>query len=236
MSDAPAIVARGLTKQFGPVVALAGVDLEVPAGTVLAVLGPNGAGKTTLLRLLAGLARPSAGSVRVDGGDADRRHPRGRVGFIGHHTMLYPALTARENLVFAARLYGVADPGGRAEQLLTRNGLAAYADWPAGSFSRGMAQRLAIARGLVHDPAVMLLDEPFTGLDAPAAERLVASLRELREEGRTCVLATHDLARAGAVADRALVLSRGRVTHEARGAPLAAESLERAYRAAVGVT
>lgn len=231
--NAPVIEARGLEKRFGPVVALAGVDLDLPRGCVLAVVGPNGAGKTTLLRLLAGLARPTRGWVRLEGVARGRREARRRIGFIGHATFLYPALTASENLLFAARLYGVSDPAGRAEALLARQGLAQVADQPAGSFSRGMAQRLAIARGLVHDPQVVLLDEPFTGLDRPAADRLDAQLRNLRTEGRTCVLATHDLARAAAVADRALVLSRGRVAHAAEGAPLVGETLERAYLAAV---
>jgi heme exporter protein A len=230
--NAPAIAARTVTKRFGPVVALAGVDLEVPSGCLVALLGPNGAGKTTLLRLLAGLGRPSSGSLRVGAAPGDRRRTRAQVGFVGHATFLYSALTARENLVFAARVYGVRSPARRAAELLDQHGLAASADLPAGSFSRGMAQRLAIARGLVHDPEVLLLDEPFTGLDRPAADRIGARLRALRDAGRTVVLATHDLPRAARLADRAVVLARGRVVHAVDGGPLRVEDLEPAYLAA----
>jgi heme exporter protein A len=226
------VEARGLEKRFGPLVALAGVDLEVPAASVLAIVGPNGAGKTTLLRILAGLARPSAGSVRVGDQRRDRRAARGVVGYIGHATFLYPALSARENLLFAARLYGVADPAGRARVLLAEQGLDAVAERPAGSFSRGLAQRLAIARGLVHDPEVVLLDEPFTGLDPGSALQLARRIQRLRADGRAIVLVTHDLAQAAALADRAVVLLRGRVVHASERA--SAAELESAWRAHLG--
>ncbi|MDJ0852614.1 MAG: heme ABC exporter ATP-binding protein CcmA [Myxococcota bacterium] len=227
-----AIAARGLAKRFGPAVALAGLDLDLSPGQVLAVLGPNGAGKSTLLRLLAGLARPSGGSLTLDGGRAHGRQARARVGYVGHATLLYPALTARENLVFTARMYGVRDPGSRAAVLLDEQGLAHVADRPVAGFSRGMAQRVAIARGLVHDPGVVLLDEPFTGLDRRAAERLLERLLALRGAGRTLVLATHDLAAAARLADRALVLARGQVVHRCEG-PTPAAELEAAYLEAV---
>jgi heme ABC exporter ATP-binding subunit CcmA len=235
----PAIVARGLSKRFGRVVALDAVELEVARGSVLAVLGPNGAGKSTLLRILAGLARPSAGEVQVEAAApprraaAPRRRERGRVGYLAHATFLYPELTARENLIFAARLHGVPDPGARADALLASHGLTDAAGRRAGAFSRGMAQRLAIARALVHDPPVLLLDEPYTGLDRSAAAALSERVRALREEGRTLVLVTHELARAAELADAALVLSRGRVVHAAQGAALALPVLERAYLAGV---
>jgi heme exporter protein A len=227
-----AVAARGLEKRFGPAVALAGLDLDLPAGHALAVLGPNGAGKSTLLRLVAGLSRPSAGSLTIDGSLSHRREVRARVGYVGHATLLYAALTARENLVFAGRLYDVPDPAGRAEALLAEEGLGAAADRPVGGFSRGMAQRVAIARGLVHDPPVVLLDEPFTGLDRRAAERLAGRLAALREAGRTLLLVTHDVARAARLADAALVLTRGRVAYRSQGA-LEVEALERAYVEAV---
>jgi heme ABC exporter ATP-binding subunit CcmA len=221
-----------LEKRFGPVVALAGVDFAVPAGAVLAVVGPNGAGKTTLLRILAGLARPSAGEVRVGRGGGERRRARGRVGYIGHATLLYPALSARENLHFAARLHGVAHPAARARTLLAEQGLDAVADRLAGTFSRGLAQRLAIARALVHEPEVVLLDEPFTGLDPASADRLATRLARLRAAARAVVLVTHDLAQAGALGDRALLLVRGRVAFDSGASPAAAADLERAWRAA----
>jgi len=233
----PAIAAQGLEKRFGRVHALRGVDLALERGRTLAVLGPNGAGKSTLLRLLAGLARPSAGTLVVgDAGSArassaERRRARAAVGYLGHATLLYPDLTARENLLFAARLHGVSEAQARADALLEQQGLLGVADRLTRSFSRGMAQRLAIARGLVHDPSILLLDEPFTGLDPSAAEALERQLRQLRDQGRTLVLVTHELARACALADAAIVLSRGLVVHRATGpAELSPGALEDGYR------
>jgi ABC-type multidrug transport system ATPase subunit len=227
-----AIEARGLGKRFGPAVALAGLDLDVTPGRTVAVLGPNGAGKTTLLRLLAGLARPTSGSLKIGGLDAHRREARATVGYVGHATLLYPALSARENLTFAARLYGLGDPLARADRLLAEEDLGAVASRPVAGFSRGMAQRVAIARGLVHDPGLVLLDEPFTGLDRRAGQRLLERLAALREAGRTLVLVTHDLPAAARLADCALVLTRGRVVHR-RDGPAGVEALERAYLEAV---
>ena len=224
------VEADGLFKRFGPLLALAGVDLQVPAASVLAVVGPNGAGKTTLLRILAGLARPTRGSVRVGPRAGERGSARGRVGYIGHASFLYPALSARENLLFAARLYGVADPALRARELLAEQELESVAEQPAGAFSRGLAQRLAIARGLVHDPPVVLLDEPFTGLDPGSADRLAERIRGLRAGGRALVLVTHDLAQAAALADRAIVLMRGRVVYA--GERPSAADLEAVWRTA----
>jgi heme ABC exporter ATP-binding subunit CcmA len=228
-----AVAVEGLAKRFGPVEALAGVDFAVPAGRVLAVLGPNGAGKSTLLRLLAGLARPSAGRVRIGAVDVgDRRRMRGQVGYVGHATFLYPHLTVRENLLFAARLYGIAAPAARADALLAEQRLAALAGQPAGSLSRGQAQRLAIARGLVHDPPVVLLDEPFTGLDPTSADRLAERVRALAAAGRAVVLVTHDLAQAAALGDRALLLVRGRIAFDSGAEAPSPAALEAAWRAA----
>jgi heme exporter protein A len=228
----PSLVARGLEKRFGRTAALRGIDLEVAAGTSLAVLGPNGAGKTTLLRLAAGLARPSAGTLELDGRPTTHRDSRARVGFVGHATLLYPTLTARENLLFAARLHGVPDPGPRCDRLLAEEGLADVAGRPAGDFSRGMAQRLAIARGLIHEPDLVLLDEPFTGLDRASAERLAARLARLHEGGRSVLLVTHDFERALEVSEAAVVLSGGRITARAEVDAANAPDLERAYLAA----
>ncbi len=228
----PALRAVGLGKRFGRSVALAGLDLELPQGTSLAVLGPNGAGKSTLLRLIAGLARPTSGSLSVAGTPAHRPAARALVGFIGHASLLYSNLTARENLLFAARLQQVGEASLRVEQLLETSGLARVADLPIAGFSRGMAQRLSIARGLVHDPPLLLLDEPFTGLDPRAAAGLAARLASLREAGRTLVLVTHDPKRAAELADRAIVLAAGRVVFERQGIATGAADLERAVLAA----
>ncbi len=235
MSEAAlAIEARGLTRRFGPLVALEPLDLAVPRGATLAVLGPNGAGKSTLLRLIAGLTRPSAGTLAVGDAGRDRVARRRRIGLIGHATFLYPALTARENLILAGRLWGVADPPARAESLLEEQALAAVADRRVGSFSRGMAQRVAIARALVHDPEVLLLDEPFTGLDPRAADRLTLRLAAARDGGRTSVLVTHDLSRAAGLADRGLVLVRGAATPLDPQALSSPDALDAAYRRVVG--
>ncbi len=205
------IEARGLEKRFGPVRALRGLDCRVEAGSSIAVVGPNGAGKTTLLRMLAGLSRPSAGTLEVGPPGNDRRRARAGIGYVGHATLLYPELTARENLAFAARLQGIAEPFARADERITEHGLGGFADRPAGTYSRGMAQRTAIARALVHDPALVLLDEPFTGLDPEASERLAARLADLHGAARTVLLVTHDLSRAARFAERVIVLERGRI-------------------------
>ncbi|MCU0671016.1 MAG: ABC transporter ATP-binding protein [Myxococcota bacterium] len=228
----PVVAATRLEKRFGPVAALAGIDVAVERGRVLAVLGPNGAGKSTLLRILAGLARPSAGTLRYAGG-ADRRRARAQVGYIAHATFLYPMLSARENLLFAARLHGLADSGARADALLDELGLAAVADRLAGGFSRGLAQRLAIARALVHDPVLVLLDEPFTGLDPVSADRLAERIGALRAADRALVLVTHDLGRAAALADATRVLCDGRVAWSI-DERVDAATLEAGYRTAIG--
>jgi len=206
--------------------------VAVERGRVLAVLGPNGAGKSTLLRILAGLARPSAGTLRWAGG-ADRRQARAHVGYIAHATFLYSMLSARENLLFAARLHGIADAGARADALLDEFDLAAVADRLAGGFSRGLAQRLAIARALVHDPVLVLLDEPFTGLDPVSADRLAERIGALRAADRALVLVTHDLGRAAALADSTRVLCDGRVAWSI-DQRADAGTLEVGYRTAIG--
>lgn len=230
------ISARSVEKRFGPVAALRGVDLDVEGGRAVAVLGPNGAGKSTLLRILAGLARPTAGSVSIRrGGRAPDGRGRARawVGFAGHATLLYPELTARENLVFHGRLQGVVDPALRADQLLDEEGLTPVADRRVRTFSRGMAQRLSIARALVQDPPLLLLDEPFTGLDRRAGDRLSERLQRLRSEGRAILLVTHDLLRASEIADAALILLSGQILQRAEGSALERVALEATYAEAL---
>ncbi len=227
--------ASGLSKRFGPRTALAPLDLEVGAGEALAVLGPNGAGKSTLLRLLAGLARPTAGSLTIGDGAPSRTAQRRAVGLVGHATFLYPTLTARENLLLAARLHGLSSPAERADRLLAEDRLEALAERRVGALSRGQAQRVAIARALIHDPALLLLDEPWTGLDPRAAERLSERLAALHRAGRTLVVVSHDLARLAGLAARALVLVRGRAAW-LEGEELASETqLVAAYATRVGV-
>ena len=229
----PAIEATQLEKRFGAVRALWPLDLRVEAGQTLAVLGPNGAGKSTLLRLLAGLARPSGGRLRVGAPAQSAPERRARVGLIAHATFLYDALTARENLELAARLYAVADPARRAAQLIEELGLEEFADRRCGGFSRGMAQRVAIARAMIHAPEVLLLDEPFTGLDPTAAEQLAQRLEEGATARTTALLVTHDLARAARLSDAALVLVAGRCQMLPAGSVASPQTFEEAYGRAI---
>jgi len=232
----PATVsARGLEKRFGAVAALRGVDLDIPSRHLVAVLGPNGAGKSTLIKILAGLTRPTAGTLSIaDAVGKSRYHARLQIGFVGHATLLYPELSARENLVFTGRLHGLADPRGRAEQLLEEEGLLAIGDRRARSLSRGLAQRLSIARALVHDPSLLLLDEPFTGLDRPSADRLAARLASLREKGRSLALVTHDLMQASELADSVILLVDGRPLYRAEREQVRHDDLEQTYRSLTG--
>ena len=227
--SAPLLRLRGVEKSYGPITALRQVDLELNEGETLSLLGPNGAGKSTLLRIAAGLAAPSQGQVEIQGAAHDRR----AVGYLGHATLLYPELTAKENLVFVGRLYGLHTPDRRADQLLEEEGLARVAHRRAGGFSRGMAQRLAIARARFHDPRLLLLDEPFTGLDVPAMEDLTRRLHALREQGQSWILVTHEVERAATLADSALLVLGGRIVQEIRGASLNPETLSAAYRSAL---
>lgn len=202
----PAVEARGLVQRFGRTPALRGVDLDLAAGERLAVLGDNGAGKTTLLRLLATASRPASGELRLFGFDAVRHRAalRPRIGWLAHQPGLYPALTALENLAFFCALHGL--PGRRAQECLTLLGLEADAGRPASELSRGRQQRLAIARSLLHDPELWVLDEPDTSLDA-AGRELLGRLAG----GRTVVLATHDRELAARLCGRTIELREGTI-------------------------
>jgi len=204
--------ATGLRRSFGGLRVLRGVDLVVRTGEAVAVAGPNGAGKTTLLRLLAGLMRPEAGEVRVLGHPVRGHDAAGRrwIGFVSHHSLLYDDLTLAQNLAFAARLYRLPRPADAARQALESAGLAARADESPRRLSRGMAQRAAIARALLHGPRVLLLDEPFTALDAASAERLRGELAGRLAEGLGMVIVTHRLSEVWSVATRVAVLAEGR--------------------------
>lgn len=204
--------AKGLGKRIDERVVLAGIDLEVGAGEFVAVLGANGAGKTTLLKLLATLTKATGGELHLFGEDARGQAARLRrwIGMIGHQGMLYGDLSARENLVFFGRLYGVRDVARRAGELLERVGLAGRADDAVQTFSRGMVQRAAIARALMHDPQLLLADEPFAGLDVAATGALENLLAELNGEGRTVILVNHDVGQSLRLAQRVVVLRGGR--------------------------
>ena len=207
---------RGVSKRFGGALALRAVDLDVDVGETLALFGPNGSGKTTLLRVLAGLVPPTRGSVEIAGlgyergGQAIRR----RVGVVGHHTYLYDDLTAEENLLFYGRMYGLDRLDGRVAEALALAGLERRAGDKVRAYSRGMQQRLALARATLHDPDLLLLDEPDTGLDQDAFARLSAFLERPRGRPRTVVMATHDLRLGQAHCKRFAILAQGRVVQE----------------------
>jgi len=217
-------------KAFGRRVALDGVTLSLAQGSCLALLGPNGAGKTTLLRIAAGLARPSAGRVLFEGSTKDApARLRPRVGYITHQTLLYDGLTARQNLVFFGRLYGVASPPARAAELLHAFGLERHADRPVAALSRGTQQRLALARALVHNPSLLLLDEPYAGLDAAGARLLAATLRDLKSRGATLLLATHAFDAPLDIADEVGILAAGELRHHGPRGTLSRTGLAELY-------
>lgn len=209
------IVARRLGKQFGGHVGLADVDLEVSAGEFLTIFGPNGAGKTTLIRCLATLARPSTGTVELLGTmlSSAAAGIRSRIGVVSHQSFLYGQLTARENLLFYARMFAVEQPEERVRTVAELVQLSDRLDHQVRTFSRGLVQRCAIARALVHEPDLLLFDEPFSGLDPIAASRLGEILRSAHEAGSTVVMTSHDLRRGLELADRVAVLLRGRLAH-----------------------
>ena len=221
--------AEALRHAFGPVWALDGITFSLQPGRTLVIFGPNGAGKTTLPKTLAGLIRPASGAVQIDGG-------RRAIGWIGHQTHLYNHLTVRENLLFWASLYDV--PAGererRADRLLTQLGLADRAHQPVLVLSRGLAQRATIARALVHEPTVLLLDEPFTGLDLAAAGDFRRLLAEYAAAGRSVVIATHNVEEGAELASEVAFQVRGKFVELAPRGQRGAAEIAAAYRRAVG--
>jgi ABC-type multidrug transport system ATPase subunit len=209
-----AVRAVGLSKWIDERVILSGLDVGIASGQFVALLGANGAGKSTLLKILSTLMAPSGGTLELFGRPAVPRNAtplRARIGLVGHQSMLYRDLSARENLEFFGRLYGVGDADVRAERLLDTLGLIDRADDPVKSFSRGMTQRVSIARALMHDPELILADEPFAGLDAPSTRDLERLLHELHDGGRTIIVANHDVNQSLSLAERAIVLRQGRL-------------------------
>jgi heme exporter protein A len=190
-------------KYYGDFPALREVALSIEPGSTMALLGRNGAGKTTLLRIIAGLSRPSRGSIKL----------QGSIGILGHGIGVYDELSALENLTLFGRLYDLPDPRKRADEMLERVGLARVRDGLAREFSRGMRQRLAVGRAFLHDPDVLLLDEPFTALDDRAIAVLQAMIQEMRDRGRTIIMSTHQLREALELASHVALLQRGQIVH-----------------------
>jgi heme exporter protein A len=233
--DAPAVAARGVEKWYGPLPAVRGIDFTLAPGEFVTVFGPNGAGKTTLLRLLCGAVKPTRGTVTVGGEDvAASDSARRRIGLLSHQTFLYPGLSAAENLDFYARLYGLPRRKERVEQALVSVGLQDRRGDRVRTFSRGMQQRVALARTLLHAPTVVLLDEPYTGLDPHAAAMLRAVLERLKDGRTTVVLVTHNLSQGLEQADRVVVQVGGRWVSDEPRAAVDAAAFERVYTERVG--
>jgi len=208
----PPLEARQLSRVLQGRPILDRIDLTIAAGKIVALTGINGAGKTTLLRCLAGRLRPSAGDVLWYGNSPTRRPDLNRlVGFAGHESFLYLELTAMENLLFAARMHGLSDPQITVNQMLAKACLDKHAHEPAGHFSKGMCQRLSLARALVHGPTLVILDEPFSTLDAPGRQWLEVWLKDLRTAGRAIIFTTHEAEQAQRIADETLDLRGGRL-------------------------
>ena len=218
-ADFDEVHATGISRHFGRRRALAPISFSCRAGDILGLLGPNGAGKSTLLTILSTLLRPSSGDLRFGSHDAAMSGAalRRRLGWLGHDLQLYPELTARENLTFFARLHGVANVESRVARALADARLETRADDLVSGFSRGMRQRLALERALLHDPRLLLLDEPFTGLDGPSTAALAMRLARLSGDGRLVILATHEVDLADDVLTRALILREGRLLEEIDG-------------------
>jgi heme exporter protein A len=229
------ISVHNLVKRFGLKTVLRGLDFDVQPGEFVALLGPNGAGKTTFLRILASLSRPTLGDVRVAGYRLPHHAAavRARLGVVSHLPLLYGDLTAEENLRFYARLYALRGSEARVTEVLQLAGLEPRRKDLVRTFSRGMAQRLAIARAVIHDPDVLLLDEPYTGLDQDASTMLDGVLRSVTAQGRTVVMTSHDLARAEDLAGRFDILSRGRIAASAKRAELRKSNLLSFYKSAL---
>lgn len=234
MSDGRGIIeVENLSKVFGLLPALQSLDFTVARGEFVLLLGANGSGKSTLLRLLSGLSKPSAGRIRIGGWQLPQEAMavRSQIGLVAHRPLLYENLTARENLEFYGRLYGIgrAERAARSVALLRQVGLLRRADTLVRTFSHGMQQRLSIARALLHQPDLLLLDEPYSGLDQAAGELLEDLLATARQDGKTIILSTHQLERLPHSAERALILTRGRVGYDG---PLNEGDMAATYRAA----
>jgi heme exporter protein A len=229
------ITVKKLVKRFGLKTVLRGVDFEVQPGEFVALLGPNGAGKTTFLRILASLSRPSLGDVKIAGYKLphEAAQVRARLGVVSHLPLLYGDLTADENLRFYARMYNIPDQELRITEVLEMVGLEARRRDLVRTFSRGMQQRLAIGRAVLHDPDVVLFDEPYTGLDQDASSMLDDVLKTVAAKGRTVVMTSHDLARAEDLATRFDILSRGIISASATRKELKKTNLLAFYKQAL---
>lgn len=231
----PAVRTHDLTKRFGFTRALIGIDLILDQGELLVVFGPNGAGKTTLIRILSTLMRPTAGKVSLLGHDVEKEGEtlRGAIGVLTHHPLLFGNLTAHENLKFYGKMFGVKNLNDRIDELLIDVGLIDRRDRLVETFSRGMQQRLAIARAIIHEPRLLLLDEPHTGLDRKGVAFFEQTLKAFVDGGRTAIMTCHDFARGLALATDAAILNDGHLIYHGDPSELD-ESFESFYERCVG--
>lgn len=220
-----------ITKRFGGIRAVSSVDLEVSAGDSLAIFGPNGAGKTTLLRVIASLTQPTSGEMEF--AFEANNQSRSRVGYVSHLSLLYNELTGLENLLFYAHLYEIQNARDRSAEMLAEMGLEKAGDRRTGEYSRGMKQRLTLARALLHEPQLLLLDEPYTGLDQHGSRLFTEVLRGLKQKGRTILLVTHNLGEGLELCDRVIIQNRGELVFEARREDLDRAGFEKLYFKAV---
>jgi heme exporter protein A len=230
------VEARGLNKKFGYKTALRNIDLFLQEGDSLALFGPNGAGKSTLIQVLCSLMQPTSGSVRVAGYEAqgDREALHQIIGLIAHQTFLYPHLTAYENLKFYGAMYGVARLDVRIKDVLDLVGLSGYTHDTVQNFSRGMQQRLSIGRAIIHDPMIMFLDEPFTGLDQQGREDFIKLILQFRDQGKTVIMASHDLQLGLELCDRAAILKAGKIVYLQDVAHISKNDFKQIYAQQIG--
>ncbi len=227
----PAIKADKLVKAFGHINALRGIDLSIERGETITIFGPNGAGKTTLIRILSGLTHPTSGNVSINGWDLSDGNPSARkeIGVISHQTYLYNNLTSEENLRFYGRLYALDNLEERIRKAIEEVELADRRHEPVKNFSRGMQQRLSIARATLHQPNILFLDEPYTGLDQHAAKNLRRILKRLHTEGRTILMVTHNIARGLEMCDRVMVQVLGKIVYNKVVGDIHQDSFEQLY-------
>ncbi|PKM82065.1 MAG: sodium ABC transporter ATP-binding protein [Firmicutes bacterium HGW-Firmicutes-14] len=225
------IKAEGLTKTIGHKQILRGIDLHIPEGRFVTVFGPNGAGKSTLLKTLALISKPTSGNILINGLDIRKNADviRQQIGVISHQTFLYDNLTARENLSFYGQMYRVPQLKDRIFDVLSEVGLEISLNEPVRTFSRGMQQRLAIARAILHDPALLFLDEPYTGLDPHAIQILNSVLRRLNLDRRTVFLITHNFEEGFEMSDRVLFVVKGRIVYDGQKQELKKDELRNLY-------
>jgi len=222
---------KGIGKSFGNIHDLRGIDLKVRKGEFLIIIGPNGAGKTTLIKILSTLVKPTSGEGRIVGFDLreEEEDLRRNIGMLSHYTFLYENLTAYENLKFYGRLYEVKNIEEKIRRVIEEVGLETRLHDTVRTFSRGMKQRLSAARSIIHDPSLLLLDEPYTGLDQWSQKRFKNILKRFHSKGKTIIMTTHNLPSSLELGDRVIILSSGKISHEQEMTRMDLEELEKLY-------